>query len=141
MVFGWGESHEAYKEVYEEGGGYDNPEQHQAKFGHELVAGAAAFGGFKLFEDHQRKEGKPVSHAFAKELLAGFAAGEADKLIETKGLNWVDGEKARHQAKKNAERMYDEHYVEGHGAEEYNPEKYGRHQRTEEDGRRRRDDY
>ena len=56
----------------------------------------------KLFEDHQRKEGetailssmnwlltiitgKPVSHAFAKELLAGFAGGEVDKLAETKG--------------------------------------------------------
>lgn len=29
--------------------------------------------------------GKPVSHAFAKELLAGFAGGEIDKLAETHG--------------------------------------------------------
>ena len=27
----------------------------------------------KVFEDHQRKEGKAVSHGTAKELLAGFA--------------------------------------------------------------------
>ncbi len=57
----------------------------------------------KLFEDNQRKQGtqysrlasfvplahrsvgKPVSHAFAKELLAGFAGGEVDKLAETHG--------------------------------------------------------
>ena len=25
--------------------------------GHEVVAGGAAFAGFKAFEDHQRKEG------------------------------------------------------------------------------------
>lgn len=35
-------------------GGFDN----QAKFSHELIAGGAAFEGFKLFEDKQRKEGK-----------------------------------------------------------------------------------
>ena len=29
--------------------------------------------------------GKPVSHQFAKELLAGFAGGEIDKLAETHG--------------------------------------------------------
>ena len=43
--------------MYQQGGGYDN----QAKFSHELVAGGAAFEGFKLFEDHQRKEGKHQS--------------------------------------------------------------------------------
>jgi hypothetical protein len=46
-----------------------------------LVAGGAAFAGFKAFEDHQRKEGKPVSHQFAKELLAGFAGAEVDKIV------------------------------------------------------------
>jgi len=30
--------------------------------------------------------GKPVSHQFAKELLAGFAGAEVDKLAETKGM-------------------------------------------------------
>ena len=54
--------------------------------------------------------GKPVSHAFAKELLAGIAGAEVDKLAETKGMDFVDKEKAQHQAKKNAENMYDDHY-------------------------------
>lgn len=60
-----GESQEAHNEVYNQGGGYDNPDN-QAKFSHELVAGGAAFEGFKLYEDHQRKEGEhiplPVSY-------------------------------------------------------------------------------
>ena len=100
-----GESQDAHNEVYTQGGGYDNP-NNQAKFSHELVAGGAAFEGFKLYEDHQRKEGergqsttcyvcktfrantatgKQVDHAFAKELLMGFVGGEVDKLAETKG--------------------------------------------------------
>lgn len=54
--------------------------------------------------------GKPVSHQFAKELLAGIAGAEVDKLAETKGMDFVDREKAKHQAKKNAESMYDDHY-------------------------------
>lgn len=47
--------------------------------------------------------GKPVEHAFAKELLAGFAAAEVDKLAETKGEDFVDREKAKREAKRNAE--------------------------------------
>lgn len=47
-----GESQDAHEQVYGSGG-YDN----QAKFSHELIGGAAAFEGMKLFEDHQRKEG------------------------------------------------------------------------------------
>ena len=35
------------------------------------------------------REGKPVSHQFAKELLAGFAGGEIDKLAETHGTGGI----------------------------------------------------
>lgn len=94
---------------------------HESSFGHELLAGGASFAAFKAFEDHQRKEGKNVSHAFAKELLAGFAGAEVDKLAETKGADWIDREKAKHQAKQNAEQLYDQHYG---GRDEYRPE-YG----------------
>ena len=94
-----------HQQVYDNDGGYNQPE-HEAKWGHELLAGAASFEGMKLFEDHQRKEGefqqlgkskpqgadyapgKPVSHQFAKELLAGFAGGEVDKLAETHGVHY-----------------------------------------------------
>lgn len=78
-----GESHEQYNQVYDNDG---QQQDHQGSLGHEVIAGGASFAAFKAFEDHQRKEGKPVSHAFAKELLAGFAGAEVDKLAETKGV-------------------------------------------------------
>ena len=52
-----GESEDAHQQVYQQGGGYENPEKHEGSFGHELIGGAAAFEGMKLFEDRQRKEG------------------------------------------------------------------------------------
>jgi len=54
--------------------------------------------------------GETVNHGLAKELLAGFAVAEVDKLVETKGLDYIDREKAKHQAKKQAEHLYDEQY-------------------------------
>eukprot|EP00246_Nothoceros_aenigmaticus_P005954 TRINITY_DN18536_c0_g1_i1.p1 TRINITY_DN18536_c0_g1~~TRINITY_DN18536_c0_g1_i1.p1 ORF type:complete len:126 (+),score=30.97 TRINITY_DN18536_c0_g1_i1:87-464(+) len=116
MVFGWGESEQAYNAVQQS----DN----QSSFGHEALAGAASFGAFKIFEDRQRSEGKPVSHAFAKELLAGIAGAEIDKLAETKGLDWVDREKAKNHAREQTENMYDEHYVQNQGADQYDPNQY-----------------
>lgn len=106
------------------------------KLSHELIAGAGAFAAFKTFEDHQRNEGKlapfnnypavtnrrtgkPVSHQFAKELLAGFAGAEVDKLAETKGEDFFDKERSKHEAKKKAEAMYDDHYG---GQDQYDPQ-------------------
>ncbi|KAL8796921.1 MAG: hypothetical protein Q9182_007283 [Xanthomendoza sp. 2 TL-2023] len=119
-MFGFGESQDAHEQVYG-GEGYGN----EAKLSHELIGGAAAFEGMKLFEDHQRKEGKTVSHAFAKELLAGFAGAEVDKIAETKGMDEYETERAKWHARESAENMYDEHYVRGHGADEYDPDQYG----------------
>jgi len=112
-MFGFDESRDAHEQVYGSGG-YDN----QAKFSHELIGGGAAFEGMKLFEDHQRKEGKPVSHQFAKELLAGFVGGEVDKLAETKGMNEYDSYEAKKHAQNSAEQMYDNHYQ---GTDQYDP--------------------
>ena len=53
MPFGWGDSENAYDQVYQN----DNFEENKSSFGHELIAGGAAFAGFKAFEDHQRREG------------------------------------------------------------------------------------
>ena len=95
-----------------------------------------------------------MNHAFAKELLAGFVGGEVDKLAETKGvqchrlvlriqeadlilgMNEYDRERAHHQAKENASHMYDEHYVRGQGADQYDPNNYSAPEQF-----RRRDDY
>jgi hypothetical protein len=45
-----------YQQVYENG----NFDENKASLGHEVIAGGAAFAGFKAFEDHQRKEGKHI---------------------------------------------------------------------------------
>ncbi|KAI4591528.1 hypothetical protein LQW54_010041 [Pestalotiopsis sp. IQ-011] len=109
---GWFDNNrDSHQEVYGDGG-------HEAKFSHELVGGAAAFEAMKLFEDKQRREGKTVSHGFAKEMLAGIAGGEVDKLFETKGLDEIDREKAKRHAKQQAEQMYDDHYG---GQDQYDP--------------------
>lgn len=45
------ETRDAHQQVY-------GNDQNEAKFSHELIGGAAAFEGMKLFEDRQRKEGE-----------------------------------------------------------------------------------
>lgn len=72
-----------------------------------------------------------MSHAFAKEALAGVIGAEVDKLAETKGMDEWDRHKASQQAKEQAERMYDDHYINNQGADQYDPERYGRHQKFE----------
>jgi hypothetical protein len=47
-----------YQQVYEN----DNFEENKSSFGHEMIAGGAAFAGFKAFEDHQRSEGPCPLH-------------------------------------------------------------------------------
>lgn len=49
-------------------------------------------------------------------------------LQETKGEDWFDREKTKRQARQNAEQMYDEHYVNGQGADQYDPNQYERPQ-------------
>ena len=43
-------------------------------------------------------------------------------------MDEADKIKAHHHAKKNAEQMYDDHYVGHHGADEYDPSRYQQHQ-------------
>lgn len=64
----------------------------------------------QMFEDRQRKEGKPVNHQFAKELIASFAGAEVDRLAETKGADFVDRERAKRDAEKRSRDLYDQHY-------------------------------
>ncbi|SGZ56247.1 CIC11C00000000342 [Sungouiella intermedia] len=110
-MFGFGDQEDAHAAIY--------GEQHEGKFSHELVAGGASFAAFKMFEDRQRREGKPVSHAFAKEMLAGIVGGEVDKLFETKGLDYLDRDEAKRRAYENVEQSYDQHYG---GQEQWHPD-------------------
>jgi len=68
---------------------------HKAHLSHELIASAASFAAAKAYEKHVEKEGKPVNHKAAIELIAGLAGGFVDRVVETKGLDFVDKEKAK----------------------------------------------
>ena len=67
----------------------------------------------------QRKSGQPIQHQFAKEMIAGFAGAEVDRLAETKGADFIDRERAKHEAKKRSEELYDQHY--GQQGDQYDP--------------------
>ncbi|KAL1297535.1 hypothetical protein AAFC00_006107 [Neodothiora populina] len=120
----WGEANDNYNQVYNDdnSNNNNNGDDNQSSLGHEVIAGGAAFAGFKAFEDHQRSEGKPVEHQFAKEALAGFTGAEVDKLAETKGEDFVDREKAKRDAQQQAGDMYDDHYG---GSDRYDPSNQG----------------
>lgn len=45
---------------------------------------------------------KPQSYEMAKEIMAGLAGMEADKLAETRGLSEVDKERAKYEAQQRA---------------------------------------
>ncbi|PYH29895.1 DUF3759 domain-containing protein [Aspergillus neoniger CBS 115656] len=84
-------------------------EEHKAKFSHELIGGAAAYEAMKAYEEHQEKNGKPDSHAQAKEILAGLAGAFVDREFETKGLDAYDHfQEKREAAKRHAqEQLYE----------------------------------
>lgn len=67
----------------------------------------------KKWEDSQREKGESVDHAFAKEAIAGIAGAEIDKLVETKGLDHIDSERAKHQARERINNDYDNYYNNG----------------------------
>lgn len=52
--------------------------------------------------------------------------GEVDKLVETHGLNEYDKIQARRHAERSATNMYDQHYVDGQGADQYDTSRYDR---------------
>ncbi|KAH9938057.1 uncharacterized protein B0H18DRAFT_1090933 [Fomitopsis serialis] len=82
-----------------------NNAPHKAELSHELIAGAASYEAAKAYEKHVAANGKPTSHAEAKELLAGFAGAFVDRLVETKGLDFVDREKAKREAAKHTDEI------------------------------------
>ncbi|KAL7749762.1 hypothetical protein RI367_004638 [Sorochytrium milnesiophthora] len=96
-------SNDNYDQVYNGG--------NQGSFTHEAIAGAAGFEAMKTFEKHARENGQPENHGFAKEMLAGVASAEVDKLFETKGLDYLDREEAKRQAIAQAQQYYSDQYM------------------------------
>ncbi|KAJ3137010.1 hypothetical protein HK101_003932 [Irineochytrium annulatum] len=66
-----------------------------------------------MLENHEAtQDGQPVKHHIFRELLAGFAAAEVDKLIETHSLRekGIDVNRLKEDAKRNALSQYDQQY-------------------------------
>ncbi|KAF8205012.1 hypothetical protein BJ912DRAFT_870620 [Pholiota molesta] len=78
---------------------------HKAELSHELLAAAASYEAAKAYEKHVAANGQPDSHAKAKEILAALSGGFIDRMVETKGLDFVDREKAKHHANKQLEEV------------------------------------
>ncbi|KAJ6107501.1 hypothetical protein N7523_008824 [Penicillium sp. IBT 18751x] len=72
--------------------------------------------------------GKTVSPAYAKATSAAFVGLKVDNLAEIKGVDETDKIEAEYRAEENAHSMYDDHYIQGHGAENYKPGRYGPHE-------------
>ncbi|KAJ7752609.1 hypothetical protein B0H16DRAFT_1545921 [Mycena metata] len=74
---------------------------HKAALSHELIAAAASYEAAKAYEKHCAENGQPESHAKAKELLAAFSGAFVDRMVETKGLDYVDKERAQRDAEQH----------------------------------------
>ncbi|KAK2462523.1 hypothetical protein APHAL10511_005493 [Amanita phalloides] len=79
--------------------------EHKASLTHEALSGAVAYQAAKAYEEHLAKNGKPTSHAKAKEIAAGLVGAALDHFVETKGLDFIDQQKARHAAQKHVEEV------------------------------------
>jgi hypothetical protein len=66
-----------------------------------LVAGAAAYAAMRDYENEVG--GKSESHAQAKQLIAGFASAEVDKIFAENGLTYLDKATAKEEAQVQAE--------------------------------------
>ncbi|KAK9814289.1 hypothetical protein WJX72_003476 [[Myrmecia] bisecta] len=125
MVFGWGEHEQAHDELY-------GDKEHDGCWTHEALAGGAAFYAMRQYEQKREREGVSGDHAFLKEMLAAAAGAEVDKLVETKGLDYIDREKAKRHAEQQAFAMYDQRYGgggQGYGGDfGYGGDAYGREQ-------------
>ncbi|KAF8513511.1 hypothetical protein JB92DRAFT_213050 [Gautieria morchelliformis] len=110
---------EAYSEV--------NNAPHKAALSHELIAGAAAYEAAKAYEDHVARNGQPDNHAKAKEIVAGFAGAFVDRIVETKGLDYLDHQKAKHHA-----RQHTQEHLEVEYSTEYRKDEYSTEYRTDE---------
>jgi len=78
---------------------------HKGNITFDLLAAAAAYEGAKAYENHCEANGKPDSHAKAKEIIAAGAGAFITHMVSTKGLDFIDQQKAKHEASKRVEEV------------------------------------
>ncbi|KAI9264722.1 hypothetical protein BY458DRAFT_476840 [Sporodiniella umbellata] len=85
-------------------------EEHKADWTHELLAAAGGFAAMRAYNKKQEEEGaNPENdHHVAKQMLAALAAASVDHMAESKGMDWVDRQKAKKHAEEEAQKMYSE---------------------------------
>ncbi|KAJ5781816.1 uncharacterized protein N7518_010299 [Penicillium psychrosexuale] len=86
---------------------FNGQQEHDPSMVHELIAGAASYEAAKAYENHVAENGEPPSHEKAKEILAGFAGAFVDREVESRGLDFVDAEKAKYEARQQVNDAYD----------------------------------
>ncbi|KZS90749.1 hypothetical protein SISNIDRAFT_475251 [Sistotremastrum niveocremeum HHB9708] len=87
----------------------------QASWSHELIAGAAAYEASKAYENHVANNGNPGSHPEAVEIASGLAGAFVDREVETRGLDWIDKEKAKRQASEQIQQNFTQDQWQGGG--------------------------
>lgn len=81
--------------------------------GHDALAGCAAFTAMHYWEGNQHRHGMAVSHSFAKGVIAAYAAGEADKVVDLQFGNSgdrIDSDEMQQSTQRKAEQLYDLQY-------------------------------
>ncbi|KAK6815906.1 Protein of unknown function DUF3759 [Aspergillus parasiticus SU-1] len=73
---------------------------HETEWSDELIGDAAAYQAANKYEEHVAANGKPASQAQAKEILRALAGASVDRIVETKGLDFIDTQKAKYLANK-----------------------------------------
>ncbi|CAF1166843.1 unnamed protein product [Adineta ricciae] len=112
-LFGHHEAQNAHRQMYEDYSNDYDQREHKGSFTHEMIAAAAGFEALKAYEDRCRRSGEQISHPMMKEILAGFAAAEVDKLFETKGIDYLDRERAKRMATEQAYKLANDKYGSG----------------------------
>jgi hypothetical protein len=113
---GWFDDDHDYSQNYNS---YQSGPKHESSVTHEVIAGAAAYEAAKAYENHVAQNGRPDSHAKAKEVMAGFAGAFVDKEFETHGLDFIDKEKAKYQANQYCNQAVDQYGGYGGGGGGY----------------------
>jgi hypothetical protein len=98
------EARRAYDQIYGDG-----MPHHEVT--HELLAGAAGFEAMRMYEHHREREGIVEHHSLGKEMLAGFAAAEIDKHLDSGRY----GHLSRHEARRMAQEQADYLWQQQHG--------------------------
>ncbi|KAG5651638.1 hypothetical protein H0H81_007981 [Sphagnurus paluster] len=75
-----------------------------------MIAGAASYEAARAYEQHCAANGNPGTHAEAKEIFAGFAGAFVDRLVETKGMDYIDRKKVEHHARECAHDQLQDSY-------------------------------